>query len=75
MVGEDFTLYGRVEPRILSLMFRLGAVDPAEYVWAKQQKISLPPLHSSYFTPPPEAIIKTGIEAMTEAALLLLEKQ
>ncbi len=75
MVGEDFTLYGRVEPRIPSLMFRLGATDPAAYKQAKQQKTSLPSLHSSYFAPPPEATIKTGIEAMTEAALLLLKKQ
>ena len=75
MVGEDFTFYGRVEPRIPSLMFRLGAADPTAYKQAKQQNTSLPPLHSSYFAPPPEATIKTGIEAMTEAALLLLKRQ
>jgi hippurate hydrolase len=75
MVGEDFTHYGRVEPRIPSLMFRLGAADPTAYKQAKQQNISLPPLHSPHFAPPPETTIKTGVEAMTEAALLLLEKQ
>jgi len=75
MVGEDFTFYGRVEPRIPSLMFRLGAADPEVYTRAKQEGFSLPPLHSSYFAPPPEATIKTGIEAMTEAALLLLKRQ
>ena len=74
MVSEDFTLYGRIEPRIPSLMFRLGATDPVAYEQAKQQKTSLPSLHSSYFAPPPETTIKTGIEAMTEAALLLLKK-
>ena len=42
---------------------------------AIDEETSLPPLHSSYFAPPPEATIKTGIEAMTEAALLLLIKQ
>jgi len=75
MVGEDFTHYGRVEPRIPSLMFRLGAADPEAYQQAKQQNISLPPLHSPHFAPPPETTIKTGVEAMTEAALLLLKKQ
>ena len=74
MIGEDFAHYGRVEPRIPSLMFRLGAADPAAYERAKLQQISLPPLHSPLFAPPPEATIKTGIEAMTEAALLLLKK-
>ena len=75
MIGEDFAHYGRVEPRIPSLMFRLGAADPAAYERAKQQQTSLPPLHSPLFAPPPEATINTGIEAMTEAAFLLLEKQ
>jgi len=75
MGGEDFALYGRVEPRIPSLMFRLGAAEPTVYARAKQEDILLPPLHSPYFAPPPEATIKTGIEAMTEAALLLLKKQ
>jgi amidohydrolase len=75
MGGEDFALYGRTEPRIPSLMFRLGAADPAAYERAKQQQVSLPPLHSPRFAPPPETTIKTGIEAMTEAALLLLQKQ
>lgn len=73
MIGEDFAYYGRVEPRIPSLMFRLGAVDPAVYAQAKREDISLPPLHSPYFAPSPESTIKTGIEAMTEAALLLLK--
>lgn len=75
MMGEDFAHYGRVEPRIPSLMFWLGAVDPAAYERAKQLNTSLPPLHSPHFAPLPEATIKTGIEVMTEAALLLLKKQ
>ncbi len=75
MVGEDFAQYGRVEPRIPSLMFRLGAADPEAYKKAKKEGFSLPPLHSPYFAPPPEATIKTGIEAMTGAALLLLKIQ
>ncbi|MEJ2501022.1 MAG: peptidase dimerization domain-containing protein, partial [Campylobacterales bacterium] len=75
MVGEDFSRYGRTDPRIPSLMFRLGAADPAEYAEAEAGKRVLPPLHSPRFAPPPEATIKTGVEAMTEAALLLLLKK
>ena len=75
MVGEDFSRYGRTEPRIASLMFRLGAADPAAFDEAEAGKRVLPPLHSPHFAPPPEATIKTGVEAMTEAALLLLKKE
>ena len=75
MVGEDFSRYGRVEPRIPSLMFRLGAVDPEVYEAAKRQNAELPPLHSPRFAPLPETTITTGVEAMTEAALLLLKKE
>ena len=42
MVSEDFTLYGRIEPRIPSLIFQLGATDPAAYEQAKQQNVSAP---------------------------------
>jgi len=75
MIGEDFSRYGRVKPRIPSLMFRLGAVDPEVYKKAKRQNSILPSLHSPYFAPVPESTIKTGIEAMTEAALMLLKKE
>jgi amidohydrolase len=75
MVGEDFSRYGRTDPRIPSLMFRLGATDPAAYAEAEAGKRVLAPLHSPHFAPPPEATIKTGVEAMTEAALLLLKKE
>ncbi|MEA3419460.1 MAG: amidohydrolase [Campylobacterota bacterium] len=75
MVSEDFALFGQIEPRIPSLMFRLGATDPIAYKKAKEEDASLPSLHSPYFAPPPETTIKTGIEAMTEAALLLLKRE
>ena len=75
MVGEDFAHYGWIEPRIPSLMFRLGAADPALFTPLKPANSSLVSLHSPYFAPPPEATIKTGIEAMSEAILLLLKKE
>lgn len=67
MGGEDFSQYGRVEPRIPSLMFWLGAVSPA-----KVGDANLPSLHSPFFAPEKEPALKTGIQAMTSAALNLL---
>jgi hippurate hydrolase len=74
MAGEDFARYGRVEPKIPSLMFRLGAVDGALLTKAKDKGEKLPSLHSPFFAPLPEPTIKTGVLVMTSAALELLAK-
>jgi hippurate hydrolase len=56
-------------------MFWLGAVSP-EKVAASQKEGSqpLPSLHSGVFAPLPEPTLKTGVKAMTAAALELLAK-
>ncbi len=74
MAGEDFARYGRVEPKIPSLMFKLGAVDGTLLTKAKENEEQLPSLHSPFFEPLPEPTIKTGVLAMTSAALELLAK-
>ena len=74
MAGEDFSRYGRVEPKIPSLMFKLGAVDRNLLTKAKEKGEQLPSLHSPFFAPLPEPTIKTGVLAMTSAALELLGK-
>jgi hippurate hydrolase len=74
MGGEDFARYGRVEPKIPSLMFRLGAIDSSLLTKAKEKGEQLPSLHSPFFAPLPEPTIKTGVLAMTSAALELLAK-
>ena len=74
MGGEDFGQYGRVEPKIPSLMFWLGAVDPAVYQAAQTGGPALPSLHSPFFAPLPQPTVTTGVEAMTAAALDLLAK-
>jgi hippurate hydrolase len=74
MVGEDFARYGRVEPKIPSVMFQLGAVKQA--TWDAAQKPGgkpLPSLHSSSFAPDPDPTIATGVKAMTAAAIDLLK--
>jgi hippurate hydrolase len=72
MGGEDFARYGRVEPRIPSALFWLGAVAPARYAESRAGRLSLPSLHSPEFAPDAEATIATGIAAMRRAAVALL---
>ena len=68
MGGEDFSEYGRVEPKIPSAMFRLGTIDA--------QRISngkLPGLHSSQYWPAIEPTIRTGVLVMTNSVLELMK--
>ncbi|MEK6478770.1 amidohydrolase [Catalinimonas sp. 4WD22] len=73
MVGEDFSRFGLQEQKVPICMFWLGAVDPAKVKAAKENGTSLPSLHSPNFAPLPEPTIKTGIKAMSAAALELLD--
>lgn len=70
MGGEDFGRYGRTEADIPATIFWLGTVDP--------QRVNsgevLPSLHSPFFKPEPRDSIRTGIKAMTTAALALLSR-
>jgi len=72
MGGDDFSEYGRVEPRIPIAYFWLGAVDPEKVKAAEAAGEELPSLHSSQFAPLPEPTLRTGVDAMTAAALELL---
>ncbi len=74
MVGEDFGRYGTVEPRIPSLMFRLGTVASDAFEAAQAGELTLPSLHSSRFAPDYEPTIAGGVQAMTAAALGLLPR-
>ena len=66
MIGEDFARYGRTKEQIPICMFRLGAMG-------QNQGEEPPSLHSSRFAPAAEVAIKTGVIAMTTAALELFE--
>ncbi|MEN8176800.1 MAG: amidohydrolase, partial [Pseudomonadota bacterium] len=72
MAGEDFARYGRTEPRIPSVLFWLGAVDPELYAAAKEKGESLPALHSPRFAPLAQPAIETGVRAFTALAQDLL---
>jgi hippurate hydrolase len=56
-------------------MFRIGAIAPEKIAESHRSGVPLPSLHSSKFLPVPEPTIKTGVTAMTAAALDLLAKQ
>jgi amidohydrolase len=76
MGGEDFGYFARTAERIPSCMFWLGAVT-RETIEESQKPGGkpLPSLHSNLYAPAPEVTIKTGVKAMTSAALELLGKK
>jgi len=73
MIGEDFSRYALQSKRIPISMFWLGTVDPAMLKESKTTGKSLPTLHSSTFAPMVEPAVKTGVLAMTTAALNVLK--
>ena len=73
MGGEDFGMYGRVEPIIPTALFWLGAVNKKVYDTSLRENIGLPSLHSAYFLPDPEPTISTGVKAMSAAIIDLYQ--
>ena len=73
MGGEDFGMYGRVEPIIPTALFWLGAVNKKVYNSSLRENIGLPSLHSAYFLPDPEPTISTGVKAMSAAIIDLYQ--
>src|SRR3569833_3185497 len=72
MGSEDFGLRGLDSHQIPTVMFWLGAMDPAKFAEASAVGKELPGLHSNHFEPLPEPTLRTGVEAMTSAAIALL---
>jgi hippurate hydrolase len=74
MGGEDFSRYGREEPKVPIFMYRLGSVPPPRYAESKREGgRPLPSLHSAQYLPDRSPTIKTGVLTMTGAALDLLK--
>ena len=69
MGGEDFGMFGRVEPIIPTALFWLGAVNKKVYEKAQKEDLILPSLHSDLFLPDAKPAIATGVKAMTSAIL------
>ena len=75
MAGEDFSEFGRTAEKVPICLFWLGAVDPVKFAEHERTGAPLPSLHSSKFAPLPEPTIRTGVAAMSAAALDLLGKR
>ena len=74
MGGEDFAYFGKTDDEIPSLIFWLGGADPEAYAKSLSGEGPRPPSnHSPFFAPVPEPTLTTGVEAMTAAALDLLD--
>jgi amidohydrolase len=74
MASEDFAMYSLEGHEIPTMIFWVGAVDPAKVKQSKESGTPLPSLHSALFAPVPEPTIRTGIKAMTSAVLDLMKK-
>jgi hippurate hydrolase len=72
MGSEDFGRFG-LDGRIPVMMFRVGAVEPAKYEEAKKAGRDLPTTHSPLFAPEPVGTVRTGVIAMSAAALDFLK--
>jgi amidohydrolase len=74
MGGEDFSRYGREEPKIPIFMYRLGSISPQRMAESKKPGGKpLPSLHSATYLPEPTVTIRTGVTTMTAAAIDLLQ--
>lgn len=69
MVSEDFGHFGLDGHQIPTVLFWLGAVDPAKIA----SGVPLPSLHSSKFAPMAEPALRTGVTAMSDVAISLLQ--
>ena len=73
MGSEDFGNFGLDNRKIPVAMFWLGAMDPARFAAAEAAGKFLPGMHTNHFEPLPEPTLKTGVAAMTAAAVALLQ--
>ncbi len=70
MGAEDFSEYGRAGARAAILW--VGAVEPGRHAEALKSGTPLPSLHSALFAPDRLPATRTGVTALTSAALELL---
>lgn len=72
MGSEDFGYFGD-GGKIPYVTFWLGMDDPKEFADNQAKGIAMPALHSAHFAPQPEPALRTGVTAMTSAAMNLLQ--
>jgi hippurate hydrolase len=74
MVGEDVGRFWVPDKSIEGTLFWIGGVRKANWDAAGGDLNKLPSLHSPLWNPDAEAVIATGVEALTVAALDVLKK-
>jgi hippurate hydrolase len=74
MGGEDFSEYYLADPSTQAMLFWVGGVPQAKWEAVKGDVTKLPSLHSPLWAPDAQAVISTGVEAMTSAAMAVLRK-
>lgn len=72
MGAEDFSEFGMTADKVPLCMFWLGTQPPEKVREAKEQGKNPPSLHSPFFKPEPEPTLRTGVRALTAAALDVL---
>ena len=72
MGSEDFGIFS-LDHKIPAVIFWLGAYDPAKVAESERTGVALPSPHSPFFAPSPEPTLRTGVTAMTDAAIALLQ--
>ncbi|MCA0977808.1 amidohydrolase [Qipengyuania flava] len=76
MGGEDFSQFRRAAPEDVKSMIFWISGTPAEMLTAlKEDGQALPSLHSPFWAPDAEAVVRTGAEALASAALDLMPAQ
>ena len=73
MGGEDFSQFRRAAPEdVKSMIFWISGTPDAMLKALKEEGKPLPSLHSPFWAPDAEAVIRTGAEALAGAALELM---
>ncbi len=74
MGGEDFSEFGRTEPKVPICMFDIGGVSPEALKESQRTGQPLPSLHSPLWAPVPEPTIKSGVTTLVACVLELSGK-
>jgi hippurate hydrolase len=72
--SDDFAHFGFTDPRIPLFYFWLGVADPEGLADCAAADRPYPGIHNPSFAPLPEPAIKSGVKALTWAALSLLAR-
>jgi amidohydrolase len=74
MGGEDFGRFYRADKSIKSFIFWVGGVPQDAWDKAQKNQGDLPSLHSALWAPDAQKVINTATQALTLAAMNIMEK-